>query len=196
MDRLTNLKVLVSEIYLSKNKNRADWSDWLFENHVFVVAEETEKLCERFKANKDLAVAAAMLHDIGDAVISRFDSRHEEESFRIAKSFLEKSDFKKDEIETIIEDIIKLHSCRTAESSPKTLEGKIMATADAVVHLKTDFYDFGVQSFTREKSLKEALAWALPKIERDFKQKIFFDEVREENREFYESLKKELSILV
>lgn len=196
MNRLEKLKNLVSELYLSKKKGKADWADWLFENHVFQVADEAERLCERFGGNKNLAVAAAMLHDIADAVVNRFDSNHEQESLKIAEDFLIQAGFSKDEINIIVNDIIKLHSCRSPENSPKTLEGKVIATADAVVHLQTDFYNFGMENFVKEQSLKDALNWAIPKIERDFHQKIMFPEIREENKDVYENLKHKLSILV
>ena len=40
MARLDDLTTLVRESYDAKNPTRADWSDWLAENHVFVVADK------------------------------------------------------------------------------------------------------------------------------------------------------------
>jgi hypothetical protein len=65
-----------------------------------------------------------------------------------------------------------------------------MATADAIVHLTSDFYEHALamkmQGWETRKNIRN---WALPKIERDFYTKIFFDQVREEVRDNYEKVK-------
>lgn len=195
MNRIAKLKQKVSGLYLSKKEGRADWADWLFENHIFLVADEAGKLADRFGANKDICIASAMLHDVADAVMSRFNPDHEEESLRIAESFLIECGFGKEEIDQIINDCIKLHGCHTPEDTPKTLEGKVMATADAVVHIASDFYKFGMENRIRNDGNEKALRWAIPKIERDFKSKILFSEIQDEMRPGYEKLKSVLEKL-
>lgn len=69
--------------------------------------------------------------------MSRFDLRHELESIDIAQDFMTRAGFSVQEI-IIVNDILMNHSCRNV--FPNTLEGRVMATADAVVHLKSDFY--------------------------------------------------------
>lgn len=65
-----------------------------------------------------------------------------------------------------------------------------MATADAVVHLTSDFYTYALSALPDEgKTLEQIREWALPKIERDFHTKIFFDEIREEVYQDYEKAK-------
>lgn len=189
MPRLEQLKAKIDQLYQAKSDGRANWSDWLYANHIFIVAEYAGDLADRFGANKELAVAAALLHDVADAVMSRFDPRHEEETVKIAKLFLRDSGFSDEESKVIVDDAIKFHSCRDGKY-PKTLEGKVMATADALVHLKTDFYKRGVQTKREEGESDERIrSWALPKIERDFHDKILFDEVRDEVKTDYERLK-------
>lgn len=192
MGRIAKLKEKVSELYLSKKEGRADWSDWLFENHVFLVVNEAEKLADRFGANKDICVASAMLHDVADAVMSRFNLEHAEESLMIAKLFLIECGFDKEEIDQITNDCIKLHGCHTQENTPKTLEGKVMASADAVVHINSDFYKFGMENRIAKDGIEKAVKWALPKIDRDFNNKILFSEIQDEIRPQYEKLKSEL----
>lgn len=187
MSRLDILKTSVDTLYQEKRANRADWADWLYAHHVFVVAETASTLADRFGANAELAVAAGMLHDIADATMSRFDPQHEEESVRIARRLLKEAGFSDEEVFIVVDDAIKRHSCRNGVG-PAMLEGKVMATADAVVHLKTDFYEHAVEAMRGQKTLEQIRAWALPKIERDFANKIFFDEVREEVREDHERL--------
>src|SRR3989344_9451088 len=99
MTRLEELKRRVDELYLAKNENRADWADWMYEHHVFVVADYAAELADRFGANKELAVAAGMLHDIADAVMSRENPEHEEKSMEIAAGFLRDTGFSDAEIQ-------------------------------------------------------------------------------------------------
>ena len=112
MSRIKEVENKVKELYELKNPKRDDWADWLYEKHVFVVAEEAGRLAVRFDAKKDLAMVAGMLHDIADAVMSRFDPKHEEKSFEIARNILQSSGFSKGEIEIVVNDAIKFHSCR------------------------------------------------------------------------------------
>ena len=188
MDRIEKPQKRVNKLYQTKNQNRADWADWLCANHVFIVAELAGSLASRFGAKKELAMAAGMLHDVADAVMSREDSRHEEESFNIARTLLHDAGFSDEESRVIVDDAIKWHGCRN-RNYPTSLEGKVMATADALGHLKTDFYPHAVKVLRSEKTLEEIKNWALPKIERDFNDKIFFSDVQQEVRPDYERLK-------
>lgn len=116
--------------------------------------------------------------------MSRFDTHHEVECLRIAQDFLTRAGFSDREI-LIVNDILMHHSCR--DILPQTLEGKIMATADAIVHLKSDFYPHALKTKQDEGESAESIQkWALQKIERDFFTKIFFDQVREELSGEYE----------
>lgn len=188
MSRVENLKAKVADLYLAKTSNRDDWADWLFENHVFVVAKNAERIAERFGAKKDLAIAAAMLHDVADSVMSREDESHEEKSLSMARCLLRECNFSEEEISIIVDDAIRFHGCRGV-NIPKTLEGKILASADAVAHLQTDFYDFAFKTLQEEETIENIRLWALPKIERDYRIKISFEEMRNEVSVEYERAK-------
>lgn len=188
MDRLAKVKNEIDSLYLAKKEGRADWADWLYSHHIFSVAEQAGEIAERFGGQKELAMAAGMLHDIADAVMSRFEAQHRIESERMAKDILYLAGYSAEEISIVVDDAIALHSCRN-HTSPKTLEGKAMATADAVVHLQSIFYAFAYEKMKGQKTIDEIKAWALPKIERDFNEKISFDEIRNETRQDYERLK-------
>ena len=83
--------------------------------------------------------------------------------------------------------IITPHSCQ--EIKPATTEGKILATADAMAHLTTDFYLHFCWTHEVEPDFDEYKKWVLKKIERDFNDKIFFEEERQLVKESYESIK-------
>jgi len=188
MERIEKLKKKVTDLYQAKKLGRADWSDWLFQNHIFVVAKNAEQLSNRFGVNNDLAVSASMLHDIADTEMQRENPEHEEKSKEIARKLLEECNFAENEVDVIVNDAIEFHGCKNG-NLPETIEGKIMATADALAHLKGTFYDYALETLKKTDTLEEIKNWALPKIERDYRVKISFDEVREETINDYERVK-------
>lgn len=75
-----------------------------------------------------------------------------------------------------MEHIILTHSCN--KDIPDTLEGKILASADAMSHYSSDFY---LQiAVTGKRNLKDFKKWTLEKLDRDFNKKIFFDFAKDE----------------
>ncbi len=175
-------------LYEKKLPTRARWSDWIYENHVLLVGDAGRKVAERFGGNPDLAEAAGLLHDIADAEMPREDIRSEPRSMEIARELLSKTGFTEEEIAIVVDDAILHHSCR-GDDRPLTFEGRAMAAGDAVAHLNTDFYLVAEEGRRAFQTTEEIRAWVLPKIERDFTNKIAFDELREEMRPHYERLK-------
>lgn len=184
MKRIKDLETKIRRLYETKNPNRADWADWLYDKHVFIVADKAYELAGRYGANQEYARAAAMLHDIADAVMSRFDERHEQASLDISRQLLEESGYTQEEITLIVDDAIRYHSCRDGDI-PSSVEGKILATADAIAHLTTDFYEFAMTASEGQKTSE----WVLKKADREFLDKIFFDDVKSQIRADYERLK-------
>lgn len=72
MSNVENLESLVRNLYSSSPQQlRADWTDWLYRNHVFVVAANAKKIASLFHADPEVAFAGGMLHDIADATMKR-----------------------------------------------------------------------------------------------------------------------------
>lgn len=188
MNRLEKLEEQVKRLYTEKDPRRADWADWLFENHVLIVANYASTLAEKYDANAELARTAALLHDIADTCTKRSDKEHETISLTMARQIMAECGYNEDEIKLIVDDAIRFHSCHGYER-PSSQEGKILATADALAHFKTDYYVYTTWAFGREMTLPEVKQWVLKKIERDFHIKIFFNPTREEVRSDYEHLK-------
>lgn len=194
MNRIELLSEKVQALYEAQYEGRDDWADWMYINHVRVVAQFGAELADRFGANKDIVVAACLVHDIGDTVTSRNNEGHEERSLEIASTLLTETGFTEDEKNIILGEILPNHSCREGQTM-QSLEGKVMATADSLAHFNTDFYLVATRKFAeRGETLEDTKNWALKKIEKDFHRKIFFDEVREEVRENYETIKKFFSL--
>jgi HD superfamily phosphodiesterase len=183
----TKLEHLVEQLYESKDPNRDGWADWLYVNHVIWTANKAEGLAKRFNIDPQLSRAAALLHDISDAKIERQNSGSEELSLTLARDLLRQAHFDEATIVLLVDDALRYHSCRNGEK-PSSDVGKVLATADALAHFQTDFYPFAFSSklFGDYNKLK---AWSAQKIAKDFNNKIFFDEVREEARPQFETLK-------
>ena len=189
MTRIQSLEQSVSDLYTAQNPERADWADWLGENHVFLVADNATELAKRFGANEELARAAALLHDIADTKMSRFADNHEEISLVMARELMQQADFNEEEIQLTVDDAIRFHSCHDGHI-PTSVEGRVLATADSQAHLLSDFYLFATWSFGKEgKSLEDVKRYVVKKIDRDFHDKIQFDEVRKECHVAYDRLK-------
>lgn len=188
MADILKLEKAVKGLYESNKPGRADWADWLYANHVIWVANEAELLAKRFGANAQLARAAALLHDIADATTKREDPNHESESLVIARDLLNRADFTEDEIRLIVDDAIRYHSCRDNERSV-SLEGRCLATADALAHLRTNFYPFAIKAVGKNMSLESINQWASEKIDRDYHKKILFDEIQTEAEAEYKAIK-------
>ena len=145
VSRITLLENSVRQLYEAKHPARTDWADWLYQHHVFVVANYADQLAKQYGADRELVIAASILHDIADAVMSRFHENHAVESLAMARALLQESRFSNKEIFIIVDDAIAKHSCHDGDQ-PISLEGKVLATADAMAHLTTDFYIHAIWS--------------------------------------------------
>lgn len=188
MKPIENLREAVRQLYAEKREGRADWADWIYDRHVVLVGEESRKIALEFGGNPDLAEAGGLLHDIADAIMKREDPRHEVQSLGIAREQLKLAGFTDEEISVVVDDAIAKHGCH-GDTRPNTPEGKAMVAADGVVHLISDFYNIAEQGRLEHQSPKEVSEWALPKLDRDFTNKIAYDALRERVRPDYERLK-------
>lgn len=189
MARWDELLSEVESLYNQKLEGRSEWADWLYPNHVVIVTRNAKAVAERKNADVELSQVAALLHDVADYKMQRANPKHEAESLKIARELMQKHGYTKDEIALIVDDAIRYHSCH-GDKRPKSKEGLVLATADSLAHLQTDFYVFAAWEFGRSgRSLEDLNAWVLKKIERDLNNKISFDDIREEARPDYEMIK-------
>ena len=175
-------------MYEAKDPARNDWADWLYDQHLPFVTQKTRELAKIYGANPELAEAAAWLHDVADVKMKRKNEGHDQESLRLAKELLETCGYSKQDIALVVDDAISLHSCYDGHR-PTSAEGQVLATADALAHISTDFYLYTTRILHDEMSLEETKAWTLQKLERDFTHKICFDDIRTQARPDYEALK-------
>lgn len=161
---------------------------WMWSNHTQWVADKAVELAGKYGANTEKLYCAALLHDLGDSRYERGHADFETWGWEQAKLILKKAGFRHAEREEILE-AIRTHSCHPGQL-PVTLEGKVLATADAMWHLQTNF--FPVICYMNRPddttNYREWQEWFHRKIERDFGVKIFFDNERGEVLEDYKAL--------
>jgi len=139
--------------------------------HVNPVIEYSKQMAEKYKADADAIWLSAILHDI--ARLSDEEPHDEIGSEKAYELLLEKG-FEKDLAEKV-KGIILTHRCR--KYPPETLEQKILATADAMAHFLPPFY-FWTSKYSN-LPFADQMEKFMKKMERDFHEKIFFEEERE-----------------
>jgi len=163
------------------NKKTKEVFSLFWHLHLKPVIDYSKKLAKKHKAKMDVVWLSAIFHDI-----ARLDDLepHDEISANKAYKILLKETANK-ELAKEVRATILTHRCR--KHKPKTLEQKILATADAISHFKLPFYLWF--SSISKKPFKEQLRSSLEKLERDFKKKIFFEDERKLVEKEYSVLK-------
>lgn len=166
------------------------WNEWVFSGHNEVVDYWVQQLGGKYEFDVDACRIAAQLHDIAYSWTSKNDSTQEEQSIAKARLILQEEGFDSERIKFIVDDIIAGHGMHEGET-PTLMEAKVFATADAMAHYTTDFYLVMCWNhyLFETKGLEDYRSWVLKKMDRDFNNKIFFEDFREIARPYYEALK-------
>lgn len=180
----------VKKLYESSSR---EMGRWMWQNHVQWVAGKAAELAHKYGANVDKTFAAALLHDFGDVWMERSDEGFDEKSAFEAKQILMSAGFNDDETQEIIDHIIAPHSCYEGEPLPDLLEAQVMATADGLAHLLTDFYNQFEKLGQPTSDKDEFRKWASRKVERDYSRKLFFEDERNVAKKRYEELSRYFS---
>ena len=161
---------------------------WMWRNHVQWVADKGRQLAEKYDADPEKVYCAALLHDLGDCKYERDHQDFEIWSWEAGKDILKKAGFRRAKRDEILE-AIRTHSCHLGHL-PTALEGRVVATADAMWHIQTSFFPrlCYMHRPLKAKTYDDWQAWFNEKIERDFTVKIFFEDEKEEVRANYEAL--------
>ncbi len=163
---------------------------WMWRHHTQWVANKAKKLASKYGADAEKTYCAALLHDLGDSKYERGHVKFETWSWETSKEILKKAEFRRSERDEILE-AVRTHPCHPGHL-PTTLEGKVLATADGMWHLQTNFFPVICYMNRPEDthSYEEWQEWFNGKIERDFGIKIFFEDERAEGKVDYDALKR------
>ena len=140
---------------------------FFFEHHIKYVVDFAVKLAKKYGANQEIVVIAAYLHDIG--LINSSAQDHQPLGVERSRKMLEEMDYKPEFINAVC-DCIGSHSCTT--NIPKILEAKVIASADALSHIMTDWFELKFK-YTK-KTPAEYSEWVKSKAAKDIT-RIFFE---------------------
>jgi HD superfamily phosphodiesterase len=146
---------------------------WFYDVHLLAVEKcAKELLVELPKANAEVVMLGVWLHDLQR--VRGIAGDHAKMGAIEAEKVMKQFEYSEETIGQV-KNMILAHSCDT-KLMPKTLEEKILATADAMSHYVNDFYL--TIALSGKRDLPEFKKWALEKLDKDFNKKIFFVSVK------------------
>ena len=159
---------------------------WFWSSHIAIVAENAQELATKHGGNMELVMLGAYLHDIG-RIRDANGQEHDVVGIPMVKDIL--LGFGYGTIYVGVQDIVRTHRCHS-DNMPRTLEEKLVATADAMSHFRGDFYLHRLWYHGPDSNFKEHIKESLKKMERDFRDKIFFPDAREKIALDYKAFKR------
>lgn len=185
-NRLDSIKEEIKNLH--DQSNNECLRTWFFAGHVLLTAQNAQEIAVKVGANAEISVLAALFHDIARTWDVNDEPALMDQSLLKAEEIMKKYNYTDHEIKQV-KLAITTHSCR--EKLPETEEGKVLATADALAHLLSDFYF--ILPFNGWLNIDADFAdyknWLLEKIERDLHKKIFYPEYQTKAQPKYEAIK-------
>jgi len=165
---------------LCKKKDKTE----VWQNHIVLVAKYSKLLAKQLGADEEIAETAAWLHDI--MKIEGKKEKHHVHGAEKAGKILKDMGYSDKKIKHI-QACILTHSSDT-HYPPKTLEAKIVASADALSHFDNLAGLAYVAYSLRKLSREEGRIWLLQKFKTAW-QKLCFPEARAMVKPKYEAIK-------
>jgi len=159
----------IKKIIQQECKNSKDnfIRDYFFAKHLLAVEKFAKKLLRHFpQANDEIVMLGVWLHDLQR--IRSIKGDHQKMGAKEAEKVMREFKYDK-KIINKVKNIILTHNAYGG-NIPKTLEGKILACADAMTHYYNDFF---LDYFKNKNvSLSEFKNWSLEKLNRNYSKKI------------------------
>ena len=157
---------------------------WFYDKHLLGVEKWAKFLLTKLpRADKEVVFLGVWLHDLHR--IRGLKGDHQKAGAQEAKKVMQGYGYPDETIKKV-QAIILTHACDGA--MPKTLEGRILASADAMAHYINDFY---LQiAVTGQRSVAEYKEWCLEKLKRDYSKKISFPFARQAIKDRHDALMK------
>ena len=165
MDKISRIKLMVKQESEENKKLAVGFFDW----HLSSVEKFSRMMLKKFpKADKESVLLSVWLHDLQR--IRNLEGDHAKMGAVEAEKVMKEFGYPNERIKKV-QEIIYSHSC-DKEPMPSSLEGKILASADAMSHYVKDFYL--TIAVSDQRNLEDYKKWALTKLEKDYNKKIFF----------------------
>jgi HD superfamily phosphodiesterase len=161
--------LLVKKLVKNECLNMGFIESWFYDVHLLGVEKCAKQLLNELPgADKEIVMLGVWLHDLQR--IRGLKGDHAKIGAREAAKVLQQLKYGDDTVKKV-KNIVLVHSC-DGKLLPKTLEEKILATADAMSNYMNDFYL--MIALTGKRDLPAFKKWALEKLNKDYNKKIFF----------------------
>jgi uncharacterized protein len=136
-------------------------------------------------ANEEIVEIAAILHDYASVLNEKWDPKHHLKGAELAEKVLPRYHFPRKKIEKIKSCII---SHRASQNIiPKTVEARIIATADSMAHFDNVDSLLLLAYFKHKKGIDEGIKWVLAKLNRSWQK--LTPEAKQLLKEKYKAIK-------
>ncbi len=142
--------------------------------HFVPVRNYSVKLAELTGADAEVVELAAWLHDLGRVKYGTTENHHLTGAEE-ARKILKKLGYPEKTIKHV-EDCILTHVCEEGMKRPQTIEARITASADAMVHYDTIPWLLSVSFKKHKGDIKQSVEWVLEKVNRGWEKKILVPE--------------------
>lgn len=168
-----------------KARKGDEFSRFFYAFHIKAVVRYALQMAKKSGADREVVEIAAWLHD--STIGTHGNKEHNITGAKEAERVMRKLGYPENKIKMVHHAIIS-HRCKKGYF-PRTLEAKILATADAVAHLDTFLF---LPWIAKRNGLgvKETFDWISEKFDRDWEKKIFFPEMKKAAREKFLTRKK------
>lgn len=170
--KVDQIKDLIKKECSTSSSGKEEYLN-IFDFHLLGVEKWAKELLKELpEADEEVVMLGVWLHDLQR--IRGLEGDHAEVGAIEAEKVLKQFGYS-DEIIEHVKEMVLAHRCDD-DLLPQTLEGKILASADAMSHYFNDFY-LGL-AISGKRDLPSFKKWALEKLDRDYNKKIFFDFAR------------------
>lgn len=160
---IRHVKRLVKE---ANDSPRNKYGDTVWKYHLCLVARHALALAEKLKADAEVVILAAYLHDYASLLDARNAPRHHLAGAKEADRILKRLGLPPEKIRAVKECILSHRG--SVRRKKKSLEAKIIASADAMAHfyyIPDMFYlAYGVHKLKPD----EGAAWLKAKLQRSW----------------------------
>jgi len=174
----------IRDYIINKIKSSKFLDDWFYADHLLEVEKQAIWLCDQHpEANSEAVLLSVWLHDIG-RIEKGMDDGHEGYAYTRALELLPKYKYSPQVTQLVAE------SCQTHRADgviPKSLEGKILTSADALSHFYHNVYFRVFEHYRKSNSFTETITIVKKKIDRDYESKLFFPQAQHKVEKLYKS---------
>ena len=166
---------------LRKNNRMYEWN-----LHLMIVKKYADRLAEIYNPDMEVLELSVWLHDIGE--IRYGEINHHISGAQDAEVILRDHNYPEDVIAKVKECILS-HRCEGRDSTPESIEAKILATANAMSKLEVIPVFFWEACHEMGLGIRESCDWVAEEIERNWSKKILLPEGKEMVRDKYEAFR-------